>query len=86
MHREIVVEPEQIDPERPLLLAIEADADPRIAQMVIDANVDEGDGSQGHLDGRSNWKWIRFANGDLMLACWPHGETYEATEEDPNRP
>lgn len=79
-HREIIVEPDQIDPERPHLLAIEATADPKIAQAVIDAAVcDVG-------DGRSEWKWFRLANGDLILGCWPQGDTYEMTEMDENRP
>ena len=79
-HREIFVEPEQIDPERPHLLAIEAAADPAIVQMIIDAPVSEGP------DGRSDWMWFRLANGDLILGCWPRGDTYEATEADDNRP
>lgn len=33
-------------------------------------------------DGRSQWLWIRFANGDLVLACFPQGDTYSATEVD----
>ncbi|MBY0561521.1 hypothetical protein [Hyphomicrobium sp.] len=30
----------------------------------------------GH--GRSNWVWVRLANGDLMLATFPQGDTYES--------
>jgi hypothetical protein len=77
-HREIFVEPEQIDPERPHLLAIEAKASSAMAEHVMLADVG--------LNGRSDWMWFRLANGDLILGCWPLGETYEATESDPNRP
>jgi len=34
------------------------------------------------MDGRSNWIWIRLENGDLILGCYPQGETYMAVEED----
>lgn len=27
-------------------------------------------------DGRSNFVWIRFGNGDLVLAVYPQGDTY----------
>ncbi len=27
-------------------------------------------------DGRSDWRWVRLQNGDLMLAVFPCGETY----------
>lgn len=27
-------------------------------------------------DGRSEWTWLRLANGDLMLGLFPAGETY----------
>lgn len=30
----------------------------------------------GH-DGRSNWVWLRLANGDLILGVFPQGDTYE---------
>lgn len=33
-------------------------------------------------DGRSDWRWVRLVNGDLMLAVFPHGDTYFATEGD----
>lgn len=28
-------------------------------------------------DGRSNWVWLRLANGDLVLGVFPQGDTYE---------
>lgn len=34
-------------------------------------DVDEGD-----LDGRSEWLWVRFSNGDLMCGFFPHGDSY----------
>jgi hypothetical protein len=27
-------------------------------------------------DGKSQWVWMRFPNGDLFLACAPQGDTY----------
>lgn len=33
-------------------------------------------------DGRSNWFWLRAPDGDLMLACFPHGDGYRASETD----
>lgn len=33
------------------------------------------DSSDQH-DGRSEWFWLRLANGDLALATFPHGDTY----------
>lgn len=31
--------------------------------------------------GRSQWLWVRFPNGDLMLATFPQGATYEAVSD-----
>ena len=59
------------------VIATVAPAHPDIAQMVIDAPLHTG---------RSVWLWIRLANGDLVLGCYPKAETYEATEVDPGRP
>jgi hypothetical protein len=28
-------------------------------------------------DGRSAWVWVTLANGDVMLATFPQGETFE---------
>lgn len=33
-------------------------------------------------DGRSNWVWVRLANGDLILGLYPQGDTYMETEQD----
>lgn len=35
----------------------------------------------GDFDGRSPWTWVRFPNGDLMLATFPRGMTYEMVSE-----
>lgn len=51
-------------------------ADPRMARFVIDA-------SDVSEDGRSRWLWVRLANGDLLLACYPQGGTYEIVEDMP---
>ena len=40
-------------------------------QLVLDAEVDTG-------DGRSSWVWVRLADGTAMLATFPQGDTYEA--------
>lgn len=32
-------------------------------------------------DGRSHWVWIRLPDGDLVLAFYPQGEAYFATEQ-----
>lgn len=42
--------------------------------QVLNATVGTG-------DGRSEWYWIRLADGTLALACFPQGETYMALEE-----
>lgn len=52
-------------------------ADPEIARMVIETQPDPN----SH-DTRSPWLWIRL----VILGCYPHGDTYFATEKDPNRP
>jgi hypothetical protein len=33
-------------------------------------------------DGRSEWLWIRLANGDLIFGCFPQAGTYFELEED----
>jgi hypothetical protein len=53
-------------------------ADPSVVKTVLDAPV--GD------DGRSEWRWFRFADGTLVLGVFPHGDTYFATERDTARP
>lgn len=35
----------------------------------------------GAEDGRSEWYFIRLPNGDLVLATYPCGDTYFATEQ-----
>jgi hypothetical protein len=37
----------------------------------------------GSDDGRSEWFWLRLANGDLFLATAPRGATYEILEGEP---
>lgn len=65
--------------ETPRVLGWTVPAAPEIASKVISADVGTG-------DGRSEWLWLRLANGDLMLAIYPQGETYFATEADEARP
>lgn len=52
------------------LLAVSIEARPEDLTDLMQA-------TEGDLDGRSAWQWVRLANGDLMLACYPHGDTYE---------
>lgn len=59
------------------ILVTEASED--AVDRVINADVDES-------DGRSQWVWIRFPNGDLFLAVAPQGETYFAVEGDTDSP
>ena len=35
-------------------------------------------------DGRSDWRWIRLPNGDLILGVFPQGETYLLISDSPN--
>lgn len=37
---------------------------------------------EGENDGRSEWVWIRFANGDLVMGIFPQGGVYEMLEGD----
>ena len=32
-------------------------------------------------DGRSDWRWVRLVNGDLMLGVFPQGDGYFAFEK-----
>lgn len=41
---------------------------------------------EGTEDGRSEYCWLRLANGDLMLGVFPRGDTYFAVEEDAQYP
>ena len=45
-------------------------------------SVDQAINDAGQVgdDGWSPWVWIRMANGDLVLATYPCGGTYEAQE------
>jgi hypothetical protein len=44
-------------------------------EQVLTADVDDS-------DGRSQFVWVRLANGDLFLGVYPQGETYFAVEAD----
>lgn len=32
------------------------------------------------FNGRSNWVWVRLQNGELILGCYPQGDTYTKFE------
>ena len=42
--------------------------------------------TRGDPDGRSEFMWVRLANGDLILGVYPQGETYFAVEGDAQYP
>lgn len=50
-------------------------ADPASVSTVFNANEHDD-------EGRSQWLWIWCPNGDLILGCYPQGDTYFATEGD----
>ena len=41
---------------------------------------------EGDEDGRSEFLWLRLANGDLMLGVFPRGDTYLDVEGDAQFP
>lgn len=49
-------------------------AEPPEIEMVLNAPT-------GTTHGRSEWYWLRLADGTLALAVFPQGDTYEALEE-----
>ncbi len=63
------------DEENGTFVASIRTASPDSVQMVLDASEDND-------NGRSQWVWVRLANGDLCLAIFPQGDTYFETEED----
>lgn len=48
------------------------EASQEAADLILNAPMDE--------DGRSEWLWVVLENGDVLLACFPQGETYERIE------
>lgn len=82
MSRELTVDEDPKTGEKletPQIIGWMQEANPDVAKIVLDAD------TSGN-NGRSCWYWLRLANGDLMLACFPQGDTYIATEADDNRP
>lgn len=62
------------DREDPARIVV-ANALPESVEAIIEAN-------ELSEDGRSQWVWVRFPNGDLMLGTFPQGETYFEHEEE----
>lgn len=62
------------------IVAYVQDAGDAAVQAVLDTPIRADDSIENF--GRSKWKWIRLINGDLILGCFPHGDTYFATEHD----
>jgi hypothetical protein len=57
-------------------IAYQGEARQQAVERVLAAPVGTG-------DGRSEFFWLRLANGDLYLAVAPQGETYESLEGEP---
>ena len=53
-----------------------SDAEPNDVLHVLEADSMAND---GHA--RSQWVWVRFPNGDLMLATFPQDDTYFAVAD-----
>ncbi len=66
----------------PTRLCTHGPADQIVVDKVLAAQVDD----PGEHDGRSGWRWFRFADGTLVLGVFPHGDTYLETELDAGRP
>lgn len=62
-------------PDEPII-ATTFPASPAAVRMVLDAPITPPDGN----DGRSEYVWLRLANGDLILGVWPQGDLYFAVE------
>jgi hypothetical protein len=56
------------DPNPDHVIAWVSDASESAVDFVLDQPIDD--------DGRSEWVWLRLANGDLMLGVFPRGGTY----------
>jgi hypothetical protein len=56
-------------------LAFVHPADPNVVQAVLRA-------PEKTNDGRSEFVWVRLANGDLVLGVFPRGDTYIQVEQD----
>jgi len=55
-------------------------ASSKSVDYVLSRTVDKHGGKSG--DGRSEWMWVRLPNGDLLLATFPHGDTYFHVEDE----
>lgn len=49
--------------------------DEEVAEALVAASFDS--------DGRSEWRWLRTADGDLMLGICPQGDTFEMLDQGP---
>ena len=56
--------------DRPLATIIPVRNSSQLGSIINTPIINDG-------DGRSQWCWCRFANGDLMLGFFPQGEIYE---------
>lgn len=71
----------------PVFAAHTYPADSAAARWVIslpskgDRVFNPGTGDVEKWDGtRSEWRWVRFADGDLMLGCYPQADSYSTLE------
>lgn len=65
----------ELGSESELIIAEVKDASEEYVELVLNKDAD-------HQDGRSDWKWIRLSNGDLILGVYPYGDTYFECEID----
>lgn len=49
-------------------------------KAAVDYILQQKEETESFSDGRSQWIWIRLPDGDLVLAVYPQGDTYFATE------
>lgn len=54
------------------------------AAAVISLRLEDPKGPIGNGE-RSDWQWVRLANGDLMLAVFPQGDGYFEVEDHVER-
>ena len=59
----------------PVTVAYIHPADDAAVSLVLAADIESE-------DGRSEWVWITFENGDLALGVFPQGATYDAIESE----
>lgn len=57
------------------------DASKEVVEHVFASPINAWDDPTFPNQGRSPWVWIRLANGDLLLGCFPQADTYMEIEQ-----